>query len=96
MYGNEYQKALKSGTIVATLLLTVSLVTQQLAQAQQSQDRGLLGNFGDGNRDGLAAGAADYREGYDKYAYCPGGTADYCAGFVVGYDDGYNSARKVG
>ncbi|MGC1132524.1 MAG: hypothetical protein WA941_06860 [Nitrososphaeraceae archaeon] len=92
----DCRKALKSGIIVAILLVTVSLATQQLAQAQQSQDRGLLGNFADGNRDGLAAGAADYREGYDKYAYCPGGTADYCAGFTVGYNDGYDSARKVG
>ena len=29
MYGMEYQKALKSGIIVATLLVTVSLATQQ-------------------------------------------------------------------
>jgi len=92
----DSKKALKSGIIVAILLVTFSLATQQLAQAQQSQDRGLFGNFADGNRDGLAAGAADYREGYDKYAYCPGGTADYCAGFTVGYNDGYDSARKVG
>jgi hypothetical protein len=56
MYGMTHQKALKTGTIVAALLITVSLATQQLAQAQQSQDRGLLGNFADGNRDGLAAG----------------------------------------
>jgi hypothetical protein len=45
MYGMEYQKALKSRTIVATLLVTVRLATQQLAQAQQSQDRGLLGQL---------------------------------------------------
>jgi len=78
------------------VIIFAVLSAQQLAEAQQSQDRGLLGNFADGQRDGLAAGAADYRDGYDKYAYCPGGTADYCAGYTLGYNDGYDSARKVG
>lgn len=87
---------LKSLYFIGLIVTLLAISTQQLTQAQQSQDRGLLGNFADGHRDGLAAGAADYRDGYDKYAYCPGGTADYCAGYVVGYDDGYNSARKVG
>jgi hypothetical protein len=82
--------------IVGIMVVLVSLSAPSKAEAQQSQDRGLVGNFADGQQDGLAAGAADYRNGNEKYAYCPGGTPDYCAGYTLGYNDGYDSARKVG
>ena len=38
----------------------------QLAIAQQSEDGDLLSNYQDGYQAGLAAGAADYREGYSR------------------------------
>ena len=70
------------------ILLAVS--TQQLAQAQQSKD------YLEGHKDGLAAGAADEGEGYPKVATCQGErTADYCAGFILGYNEGYDAAQKV-
>jgi hypothetical protein len=77
-------------------LIIAALSAEQLALAQQDQDRGLIGNYQDGYQSGLAAGAADYRDGYSKYASCPGGTLDYCAGYTVGYNEGYEAARKVG
>ena len=72
LYGTNI-RSLSFPTLVVGML-SIFLV-QLPAQAQQSEDRGLLGNFADGQRDGLAAGASDYRNGNDKYAYCPGGTA---------------------
>lgn len=81
--------------ILAVALLAV-FSTQQIIQARQSSDQGLIGNYNSGHRDGLAAGANDYRTGQSQMAVCPGGTIDYCAGFTMGYNDGYDSARKVG
>lgn len=66
----------------------------QLAIAQQSEDGDLLSNYQDGYQAGLAAGAADYREGYSKYAYCSEGTADYCAGFSLGFGANSRSIRS--
>jgi len=57
---------------------------RHFAIAQQSEDRGLFGNYQDGYQAGLAARVADYREVYSKYDYRPEGTADYCAGFSIG------------
>jgi hypothetical protein len=54
---------LKSLYFIGLVVTLLAVSTQQLTQAQQSQDRGLLGNFQDGYQDGLAAGAADFREG---------------------------------
>jgi hypothetical protein len=62
----------------------------------QTENRGIIGNFADGRRDGLADGASDYRNGIEEFARCPGGSLDYCAGYDNGYHDGYDSARKVG
>jgi hypothetical protein len=66
----------------------------QFAIAQQSEDRGLFGNYQDGYQAELAAGAADYREGYAKYAYCQEGTADDCAGFSIGFGANSRSIRS--
>ena len=41
-----------------------------------------------------STGAADYREGYSKYAYCSEGTADYCAGFSLGFGANSRSIRS--
>ena len=73
----------KSLCFVGLAILFV-ISTQQATQAQKSED------YQDGYQAGLEAGAADYREGYSKYAYCPDGSSrDYCAGFIVGYNEGY-------
>jgi hypothetical protein len=72
----------------------IGIFSGQLAIAQQSEERGLLGNYQDGYQAELAAGAADYREGYSKYAYCPEGTADYCAGFSIEFGANSRSIRS--
>ena len=39
---------------------------------------------------------ADEGEGYPKVTNCQGErTADYCAGFILGYNEGYDAAQKV-
>jgi hypothetical protein len=45
--------------VAVPMILTFS--AGQFAIAQQSEDRGLFGNYQDGYQAGLAAGAADYR-----------------------------------
>src|SRR5215208_4474447 len=88
-------------TLIGVAALMASIVTmntqsaQHLVQAQQEEDRGLVDNFGQGRRDGIKDGASDYREGFASSAYCPGGGLDYCAGYAIGYNDGFESARKV-
>ena len=70
------------------ILLAVS--TQQLAQAQQSKD------YLEGHKDVSGRRAADEGEGYPKVASCQGErTADYCAGFILGYNEGYGCSQKV-
>jgi hypothetical protein len=72
--------------VLAVALSGGILSTQQfvLASSGQTEDRGILGNFADGRRDGLADGASDYRDGYGEFARCPGGSLDYCTGYDVG------------
>ncbi len=86
MYGMEYQKALKSGIIVATLLVTVSLATQQQQQPAYSSS----GAFDQGYEDGKDARLNDgsnraycdpYNNAQNPDAYC---TA-YKAGFAAGW-----------
>lgn len=78
----EYQKALKSGTIVATLLLTVSLATQQQQQPVYSSS----GAFDEGYADGREARL----NGGSSQAFCdPNNNAQnpdaYCALYKSGY-----------
>ena len=68
-----------SNFLILTGLMVAAFSAGQFTLAQQLKDRGLLGNYQNGHQAGLASRAADYREGYSKYAYCPGGTADYYA-----------------
>ena len=82
----NFNKALKNGIIVAILLATISLVTQQQhVQASDArnteENKGLFGNYGQGVNDGRAAGASDYRSGYTYNSICPGSQfAEYCVG----------------
>jgi hypothetical protein len=98
----ECKKALKSGIIAVTLFVAAFLTTQQ-QQVQASdarnteENRGLLGNFDQGVRDGRAAGASDQRNGYTYNSICPGSQfAEYCVGWGIGYNDGYRSAERIG
>lgn len=98
----DCKKALKSGIIVTTLLVAAILTTQQ-QQVQASdarnteENRGLIGNYGQGVSEGRAAGAYDYRTGYTYNSICPGSQfAEYCVGWGVGYNDGYRSAERIG
>jgi hypothetical protein len=98
----DCKKALKSG-IIATTLLVIAISTTQQQQVQASdarnteENRGLIGNYGQGVSDGRAAGASDYRSGYTYNSICPGSQfAEYCVGWGVGYNDGYRSAERIG
>ena len=87
MYGMEYQKALKSGIIVATLLVTVSLATQQQSVYSSSEA------FDQGYQDGRDARLNDG----SSQAYCdPNNNAQnpdaYCALYKSGYFAGWNAA----
>jgi hypothetical protein len=88
--------------IVAILLTTVSLVTQQqqvqAGDARNTEEnQGLVGNYAQGVSDGRAAGASDYRSGYSYNSVCPGSQfAEYCIGWGIGYNDGYRSAERIG
>ncbi len=89
MYGMEYQKALKSGIIVATLLVTVSLATQQQQQPVYSSS----GAFDEGYADGREARL----NGGSSQAFCdPNNNAQnpdaYCALYKSGYFAGWNAA----
>jgi hypothetical protein len=78
MYGMEYQKALKSGIIVAALLIAVSLTTQQ----QQVQ---AVGGF----QDGQSEAEQDFMRsnGQDKDPGCsPENGVDYCTEYKLGYE----------
>ena len=78
MYGMTHQKALKTGTIVAALLITVSLATQQ----QQPVQAG-------GLQDGQSEAEQDFRgsNGQDKDPGCsPENGVDYCTAYKAGYE----------
>jgi hypothetical protein len=78
MYGMTHQKALKTGTIVATLLLTVSLATQQQQPVQAS-----------GLQDGQSEAEQDFMRsnGQDKDPGCsPENGVDYCTEYKLGYE----------
>ncbi len=87
MYGMTHQKALKTGTIVAALLITVSLATQQQPVYSSS------GAFDQGYQDGRDARLNDG----SSQAYCdPNNNAQnpdaYCALYKSGYFAGWNAA----
>ena len=88
---------------VAAVAVTLVLI-QGIPTAYASTDFERLGRdidgavsaYEQGNQDGIAQGAADYREGYSFNSECSSGGIAYCAGYILGYGDGWSSARKVG
>lgn len=58
-------------------------------------------SFGQGQEDGVAAGAAAARAGSPANNHCPGSSSSfsfspYCLGYGSGYTKGYNEAKDVG
>jgi hypothetical protein len=95
MYGMEYQKALKSGIIVAALLVTVSLATQQ-QPVLASNDRE-EGSNDDAVTAGWKEGKNDYLNGDAKEYSCSSNMPDtYCSLYRMGYEQGWNAQQGLG
>lgn len=89
----ECKKALKSGTIVVTLLVAAILTTQQAQQ--QAQARPLFA--GQGWDDGYAEGKDDFLVGSAKEYDCsPNNSDEYCQDYRNGYDSGWDAQESLG